>query len=333
MLRNLIVGFVLIWSAPAAQGQEWARKMFETTSHDFGTVARGAKTEYRFKLTNIYVEDVHISDVRSSCGCTTPTKSKDLLKTYDEGCILATFNTKNHLGLKSATITVTLDKPFPAEVQLQVNGFIRSDLELEPGGVQFGTIDAGAPAEQLLRITARTDRDWRITAIRSSSEFVEAEAMETGRQVGEVTYDMKVRLLAGAPSGYLNERLVVLANDSKSMEFPIEVEARVLAPLSATSLLFMGVVKPASTTRKPLVIQGKQPFQITSIECNDDCFHCECSKGADRRHIINVTFAAPDAPGKRKAKIRITTNLANEAALEVPVTANVVAPEPEEAAN
>lgn len=326
VLRNVFVFLALIVpGVSTAHAQEWARKMFETTTHDFGAVARGAKSEFRFKLTNIYVEDVHITGVRSSCGCTTPTIGVDLLKTYEEGYILATFNTKNHLAQKSATLTVTFDKPFPAEVQLQVSGFIRSDVELEPGGVQFGTVDAGAPAEQMLKITGRTGRDWHITAIRSSSEFVEAEAVETGRQVGNVTYDMKVKLLPGAPTGYLKERLVVVSN---GMEIPIEVEGRLLPPLTAQSLLFMGAVKPESKTRKPLVIQGKQPFRITGIECDDDGVKCEFSKTAERRHIVNVTFTAPDKPGERKTKLRITTDLEGEEPLEVRVAARVIAPEP-----
>ena len=48
-------------------GQEWATKMFATTSHDFGTVARGQRTEFEFVLENLYVEDVHIASVRASC--------------------------------------------------------------------------------------------------------------------------------------------------------------------------------------------------------------------------------------------------------------------------
>ena len=54
--------------SPPLCAQEWARKMFETTTHDFGSVARGAKAEYEFVLSNIYLEDVHIASVRSSCG-------------------------------------------------------------------------------------------------------------------------------------------------------------------------------------------------------------------------------------------------------------------------
>ena len=43
--------------------QQWATKMFETTAHDFGSVARDSKTEYDFKLKNIYVEDVSVNDL------------------------------------------------------------------------------------------------------------------------------------------------------------------------------------------------------------------------------------------------------------------------------
>lgn len=334
-MSRIVIVTLALWTAtgPSALAQEWARKMFEETSHDFGAVARGAKTEHRFKLSNIYIEDVHISGVRSSCGCTTPTISQEHLKTYEEGYIVATFNTRNHLGQKSATVTVTLDKPFPAEVQLQVTGFIRSDVELEPGGVQFGSIDADTPAEQELVITARTGRDWQITEIRSSSEFVEAEATETVRQVGQVSYDMKVRLLAGAPVGYLKERLVVVANDSKSTEFPIEVEGRILSRLTVSpSRLFMGAIRPGSKLRKPLVIQGKQPFRITAIDCDDDSFKFEYPKTADRRHIVHVTMSAPRSPGERSAKIRIVTDLEGDASTEVPAYARIIAPEDEEAA-
>lgn len=315
-------------TASTALGQEWARKMFETTNHDFGLVARGAKTEFRFKLTNLYVEDVHISGVRSSCGCTTPTVGIELLKTYEEGYVLATFNTRTNLGQKSATLTVTFDKPFPAEVQLQVSGFIRSDVELEPGGIQFGTLDAGAPTEKLLKITARTGREWQITEIRSTSEFVEAEAVETGRQVGQVTYDMKVRLLPGAPTGYLKERLTVVANDSKSSEIPIEVEGRVLSALTVSpASLFVGTVRPGSTHRKRVVVQARQKFCITGIDCDQDGFEFEVPEGSATVHKIPVVCRAGDKPGKIACKIRIQTDLGGATTAELPVHLVIVEPE------
>ena len=329
MLRIVMVVFALVSAAgPTAFGQEWARKMFETTTHDFGLVARGAKAEFRFKLTNLYLEDVHISNVSSSCGCTTPTVVNDLVKTYDDAFVVATFNTRNHLGQKSATLRVTFDKPFPAEVQLQVSGFIRSDVELEPGGVHFGTVDAGAAAEKMLKITARTGREWQITEIRSSSEFVEAEAVETGRQVGQVTYDMKVRLLAGAPAGYLKERLVVVANDGKHNELPIEVEGRVMSALTVNpTQLHVGTLKPGATTKKTLVVQARQKFNITGMDCDEEGFEFRVPESAAAVHRVSAIYRAGDKPRKINCKIRIETDLPGASVAELPAYINIVEPD------
>ena len=61
MRRQYFAALVLAMFAwGPASGQEWATKMFKSTQHDFGTVARGAKAEYEFVFSNIYLEDVHI---------------------------------------------------------------------------------------------------------------------------------------------------------------------------------------------------------------------------------------------------------------------------------
>ena len=52
----LLSGMLIAVAADAAQAQEWANKMFNVTSHNFGTVARGSKTEFRFTFRNLYKE-------------------------------------------------------------------------------------------------------------------------------------------------------------------------------------------------------------------------------------------------------------------------------------
>ena len=89
--------FILLLTVLAVSpcfGQEWAQKMFKVTEHDFGSVARGAKAEYRFVFENLYMEDVHIAGVRSSCGCTTPTHRESAAeRPTKKGRSLAHFNT------------------------------------------------------------------------------------------------------------------------------------------------------------------------------------------------------------------------------------------------
>ena len=143
--RNCLAWLSLLAAAPCspALAQKWATDMFDHASHDFGVVARGAKAEHRFKIENIYVEDAHIKSVKSSCGCTTPVATKDRLKTWETLEIVVVVDTRNHLGHKDATITVVFDKPFAAEVQLQVHCTIRGDVVVQPALIDFGSVPQG----------------------------------------------------------------------------------------------------------------------------------------------------------------------------------------------
>ena len=91
--------------------------------------------------------DVHIVTAYSSCGCTSVDIVKSTLKTYEEGAIRAVFNTPTFLGSRSATITVIIDKPMPAEILLHVRGVIRGDVVFEPGSVQLGDVEQGTPVD------------------------------------------------------------------------------------------------------------------------------------------------------------------------------------------
>ena len=82
-------------------------------------------------LKNIYVKDVHVASVRVSCGCTTPSIEKAFLKTYEKGAIIASINSDKFTGRQSSTITVTVDKPTYAKVQLHVKVYIRPDILIE----------------------------------------------------------------------------------------------------------------------------------------------------------------------------------------------------------
>ena len=143
MSRSFFAVIVCLALASSASAQEWANKMFNTLSHDFGTVARGSKAQFRFQVKNIYEEDAHISSVRTSCNCTTPQVTKQDLKTFETSEIVADFNTRDFLGQKSATLAVIFDKPFPAEVQLHVAGFIHGEVIMQPGALDLGTVDVG----------------------------------------------------------------------------------------------------------------------------------------------------------------------------------------------
>lgn len=309
-----------------ALAQEWADKMFDATTFDFGMVARGSKVEHHFVVTNLYEEDVHIAAVRSSCGCTTPVVTERTIKTYETSDIIAQFNTRAFLGSKNATITVTFDKPYYAEVQLQVSGYIRSDVVVHPSAVELGSVDLGAEVERRLTIDYAGRDDWRIVDVRSPVPYLDTQLVETKRGNGQVSYELLVRLQEGAPAGYIKDQLQLVTNDRRAGVVPIDVEGQVKSAISVSpSSLFMGIVQPGQKVTKQLVVRSSKPFRILSVRCDDDCFEFNTSDEAKPLHLIPVTFTASESPGKVVQQVRIETDLSGDSAPEFQAYAQVTA--------
>jgi hypothetical protein len=79
---------------------------FTTETHDFGTVPEGPAAEYEFRFKNTGKEPITISKVQASCGCTTPSYSKDPVLPNKDGAIKASYNTNGRPGPFTKTITV-----------------------------------------------------------------------------------------------------------------------------------------------------------------------------------------------------------------------------------
>ncbi|TWT48556.1 DUF1573 domain-containing protein [Botrimarina hoheduenensis] len=321
----LLAVLAVLAPASATVAQTWATKMFDKTDHDFGVVARGSDTVYKFEVKNIYKEDVEVSSVRSSCGCTTPSIENGIIKTYDKAYVVAKFNTRTFTGVHSATLTVQISKPYPAQVQLRVHGNIRGDVVFEPGAVDFGALDQGASAEKTVSVAYAGRSGWRIDDVRSGSDHLRAELIERERYGGRVTYNLLVRLLETAPPGYLKEQLVLVTNDSVNTQVPIEVAGQVRAELSISpNDLALGDVPFGETVTKRLLVRGKKPFVITEIRCEDQRFSFDKKSDAADKQIITLRFKADREAGRVYAPIRIKTDLGDTYTAECRAYATVV---------
>jgi hypothetical protein len=326
--RVIVLALVVAFSVSSAHAQPWAKKMFSKTAHDFGTVARHAKTEFRFPIKNLYVEDVRIASVRSSCGCTTPEITKRELKTYETGYILATFNTHAFTGYRSATVTVTFDKPYYAEVQIQVSGNIRGDVVVQPNFVNLGTVNQGQAFERAVTVTQTTRPDWKIVDVRSANTNFEVDVIEKTRQRGNVSYDLRVKLKETAPAGYIKDQLVLVTNDPQAGTFPIDVEGRVVPEITVVQMINFGSLELGGKLTKPLIVQGQKPFTITDIKCDDERFSFQLPDAGGKPkkvYSIPVTFTAGDSSVEIAQNIEIVTDLGKGASAVCKATASVVA--------
>jgi hypothetical protein len=328
---SLLSSAMCVWLVSmSASAQEWPKKMFETLDHDFGTVARGSDTVYKFEVTNKFIEDIHISGVRSSCGCTTPSIENDTIKTYEKAYIVAKFNTRTFTGQHGATLTVTIDKPYPAQIQLRVHGYIRGDVVFEPGGINFGTVDQGGTKEQKVSVRYAGHSGWEINDVvtaNESSDNYEVELQESFRQGGTARYDLTVRLKDTAPAGYLKDQLTLVTNDSSNPRIPIDIEGRVTPEISVTPENWvLGDVPSGSEESKKLIVRGKTPFSITGIDCDEECFTCDYKEGPGTTHVVTVKFKAGNGDGRLKKPITIHTDRGETFSAVCTAYANILPP-------
>ena len=293
---------------------DWATDMFQDTSHNFGTVARGADTQFQFVFQNKFVEDVVIESVHSSCRCTTPTYNKKVIKTWEKGAVNIKLDTRNFSGRKDATVTVRFSKPFYAEVQLHSYCSIRTDVSVQPGNVAFGTVSVGSKQTRNFYVDyagGMTWRNWRIIDIQSEASFFSASMREVTRQPGSVRYEIALSLKEDVPAGYLKEFIDLVTNDPNpgNQHCPVPVSGLVEPTISVKpSPLSFGLIQSADPIQKTVVIAGQNPFMITGIQSSDSRVTAVLPTEAKTVHILPLRFQQTALSGKFSGMIRFSVN-------------------------
>ena len=316
----------LLWIAvciPGAMGQQY-QNLFKERSHDFGTGARSAKTEHRFYFENPFPTPIHVRSVRTSCGCTTPKIVTQTVETGQECCILAVFNTATHTGARGATITVTFDKPSFAEVQLNVKGYIRSDVVFTPGEIAFGKVPEGATRRLDVHLEYAGKSNWQVTQTRCDLPFVNVGLRESLRRGGKVHYELAIDLDASAPAGPIQSEITLHTNDVNIKTLSLRFTAEIEPALSIQpNLLSLGSIEKGQEIKKLIRIKGAQPFRIIGIE--SDSFDLSSTKLSDESkemHLLPLVFSAKSIAGnntERKGKVSLLTDLPNRPNLELDI--------------
>ena len=98
-----------------------AQISIENNIFDFGEIVQGEIITATFKISNLSSSDLIITNVKSSCGCTTSNLKKDLLKAGEEEIIEVTFNSKNKIGKQEKTVSL-LTNAIPNTTILIIRG-------------------------------------------------------------------------------------------------------------------------------------------------------------------------------------------------------------------
>lgn len=84
---------------------------YDSESFDFGDIKPGSKVEHTFNLKNTGKRDLVIRDVKSSCGCTAVSPSKNMIAANESVPLKVVFDSNGKSGRQNKTITVITNDP------------------------------------------------------------------------------------------------------------------------------------------------------------------------------------------------------------------------------
>ena len=319
-MRTLVATAIVVaaWTSTVSAAQ--LSSLFKTTNHDFGTVARAAKTEFRFAFDNPYNQTIQVRNVRTSCGCTTPTVETEIVPPGGRGSILARFNTGTHTGARSATLTVTFDKPNFSEVQLHVKGYIRSDVVFQPGEASFGNLMQGTSKTIEVAVDYAGKPAWQINKVTSSDSFITVVPTEVSRQNGRIRYSLALSITGEAPVGPLESEIVVHTNDRNLTTVPLRLMANIAPEISVSpQTLSLGDIVQGEPLKQLIVLKGQQPFLINSVESGEFDIEAKLSEESRTLHALPmiITPKAAEFGKEIKGKISFSTDLPEKPLIDV----------------
>jgi hypothetical protein len=169
----LIVAILFIQLNAVAQGNI----SFKKDLHDFGTVFEGDEASYEFEFTNTGTAPVIISNVQASCGCTTPSYTKDPVLPGKTGKIKAAYNTVGRIGAFNKTITITSNAE-NGSVVLTIKGTVlekpKTNLQSNQAGntLALGKVKQGKAITKTVQLTNKSQKAVKITSVESSCNCI-----------------------------------------------------------------------------------------------------------------------------------------------------------------
>ena len=318
---------LLVHGSPQSLAQEWVPAVFPGKTYDFGTVAKGSKLRHSFKVVNSTDKEIHISGYRTKCGCTEVKIGADTIPPGTQTTIEATLDTTKFQGVKASGLTLIIDRPGFTEVDLNMNCFIRGDVLLTPGQVDFGQVNRTDGPSQVLSLQyLGGNQDFKITGSHHISPRLKVRITEQSRAAGQATYQLSATLTADSKLGFYKDQITLKTNDPASPEIPIFVTAQIQGLLTASpSVMNLGTVAKGATVQKTVIVKSNKPFKLSDTKSTKGEVTAKANEASANQAVqtLTVTYKAPSTVGPDHAILEITSDIANEPPAKVTLFATV----------
>jgi hypothetical protein len=272
---------VAVLPAPlAAQAKTDAagpRLVITEDKKDVGQVAKGEAIKHVFVLKNTGTADLHITDVKPSCGCTVPEFDK-VIKPGGEGKVTLTVDTKNFSGPISKTALLITDDPNVPQKTLFLSAVVKPFVDALP--YAFFRIQALSGEAATSELTLVSDEpDFKPTKAEAPNSYLKVSLApvpekELVKDKNPNQWKITVATTPDAPEGLLGGNVKVATGVKKQPEIELPISGFIKPTVSVTPLsINFGNFDPKGDPQKRNVMLVNNNatvdnFAVTKAETN-----------------------------------------------------------------
>ena len=238
-------------TAPAVPAPGGPKIQFATPVYDFGKVQAGELVKYSYVFTNSGEQQLEVSDVRPSCGCTTAGDWTRTVPPGGTGTVSVQFNSANFNGPVFKTVTVTSnDKQRPSTV-LQLKGTVWKPIEIVPAYTVMNVPPDATKASAIIKVMNHVDEPLMVFSpeCNNPSFSVVLTTNVPGKE-----YQVALESIRDLSSGNVQGKVTLKTSSTKSPTLDLMFWANVQPPLT---------ILPQRISVPPPPLKMKSPATIT----------------------------------------------------------------------
>ncbi len=232
---------VLIFSSYIMAQQNSANISFDKEVHDFGKIKEdGGKVEYEFSFVNTGSSPLIITNVKASCGCTSPTWTEKPVMPGQKGFVKAVFNPVRRPGNFNKSIFVESNSEKGRNI-LRITGEVlprektvadyypktMGDLRLETNHMAFVKVYSNQIKTDTLKIVNTSDSKMRIALV-NVPDYVKLTPVPEVLKAGEEGYIIGVYDGSKANDwGFVTSRVYIKMNDKYDNKNSLTISAKI----------------------------------------------------------------------------------------------------------
>lgn len=307
---------------------------FDELSHEFGKMYEGESKAWKFYFTNVGDESLVISRVKTTCGCTVPSKPEEPIPPGESGAIEIAFNSAKKVGDQKKDISVFTNDPEKPMLKLRVEANVVRQFWIEPPRILLGNLTRSQTVDsKSVKIRWADEIDVKIKDIKPSDPSIKVtqepfedttgKGVELNIEFGKVS-DLLSNQRSGVPMQRVNASIAVTTDNPQFPRENIVISGAVIPEVTLRPrVLSFGVLsKDAKPVQKKIILTAARDFEMLppTVESELDYldFEIRTIRAGMQYQIVATLDPAKANSGQFRESITIRTNSEEFAENEIP---------------